>query len=357
MHLTLIEHFFATSSVSLWCYLFYKTIRLSELTFINSLLAMQFLGNALLSLMYAPLLFRLRRNFDNQNNEDRSTLCVENYYMWMALYTFGAIPNIGIIFCRFIYARYAHGLLKDKGKLFHKVVLLVISIFSLHWLLVCIIKPIVGLESHSKISKGMICNELPLPGQPEAGFIKFYIKPKLMLVFVASFYTAANVYIVNSSKKQTSRFKIPRQRRSPLTIIQQSTWVHLYAACTQIDQLVVIAGIQMFNSRLGENMSFEIWWYWNLLMFLTINILAPATIIYLAYKDFLEFRGLRGKSFPGQDKPRKMNVQPFRPRVEHWDVYGTRDSIFNASTSEGTNGRWNDNGDKYQQHRLSRICV
>ena len=104
----------------------------------------------------------------------------------------GSIPSLGIFFCRFIYVRYAHGLVADMGRLFHKVVLLVIAVFTLHWLLVW--SASLKKDDYKNIIKGKICNQLQFP-EPGEKFIAFHVKPKLLTCAIVGLYGLSLVYI------------------------------------------------------------------------------------------------------------------------------------------------------------------
>ena len=118
-------------------------------------MSLQFFANAVLGLLYIPALFDLGNihfvaasenatveNIDAEfclpNNSTIEEIrewkkskplepCKYHFLIWMAVYTFGSIPNVGIIFCRFIYTRYAHGLIHDMGDLLHKIVIVLTS--------------------------------------------------------------------------------------------------------------------------------------------------------------------------------------------------------------------------------------
>jgi hypothetical protein len=121
------------------------------------------------------------------------------------------IPNLGILFCRFIYVRYGHGLVADMGSLFHKVVLLGISAFTVHWLLVWPVKTVLSKEDYTNIIKGKICNQIPFQ-EFNSSSIQFHVKAKLVSCFIVGLYWLSLVYIHHSSKKQTKSYGIPKRR-------------------------------------------------------------------------------------------------------------------------------------------------
>ena len=110
-----------------------------ENSFINQMLALHFIFNTVATSVYLHFFFKLGSVSlymqEQPEQDDTAALCMHYIQSFSGLYTVGSLPSLGIIFCRFIYARYAHGLVADKGRLFHKLVLLVIIIFTLHSLI------------------------------------------------------------------------------------------------------------------------------------------------------------------------------------------------------------------------------
>ena len=162
-----------------------------ELSFINLLLAIHFLINAITITLYLYFLFKIGSDHFSAlklNNEDRFTTCKYYISSWLGLYITGGLPSLGIVFCRFIYARYAHGLLADKGRLFHKIVLLVIFVFTLHGLLIW---PLLYQDDYRNIIKGKICNKLQFP---EASKVEFHVKPKLLSCMGVGLYMMACIF-------------------------------------------------------------------------------------------------------------------------------------------------------------------
>ena len=220
------------------------------------------------------------------------------------------IPNLGIIFCRFIYVRYAHGLVADMGRLFHKIVLLAISVFTLHMLLIWPIQTMLSENDYTDMIKGKICNRKPFP-QDRESFISFHIKPKMMVCFLTGFYCLTLFYIHTSVQKKKARYSIPRRRWTLMNFEQHALYLCLLGSCALFDQLIINIILQVFHSQFGVDVIFQIWWLWHLVMFLSINVLAPLPIICAAKLQYPEFNGLKARRFPGQEKPR---VEPKVPR-------------------------------------------
>ena len=288
-----------------------------ELTFINLLLAIQFLINLININIYLHFFFQISstRFFpDHEKNEDVTFTC--NYYInsSLGLYITGSLPSFGIVFCRFIYVRYAHGLLADKGRLFHKIVLLAIFVFTLHGLLIW---PLLYHNDYKEIIQGRVCNKLEFP---DASEVEFHVKPKLLSCMGVGLYMMACTFFHWSARRQRAKHGIPRRRWNLLTFNQHAMYLHLIGVCHLVDQLIINIYIQVFHSTLGVEVVFKIWCLWHLSKFILIHIIAPYLIIRIANKEYPEFEGLLGKKFPGQEKPRSQPIIPMRETVIFQDA-------------------------------------
>ena len=77
-----------------------------------------------------------------------------------------------------------------------------------------------------------------------------------------------------------------------------------------IDQ-VLIGFIESNYKELGEDEVFRLWWGFHLLELLEIHFFANILIV-RNIQNIEEFQGYVGKTFPGQDKPRSVFIQPKR---------------------------------------------
>ena len=221
------------------------------------------------------------------------------------------------MFCRCIYARYAHGLLLDGGKLFNKIAGVAIVFFSLQLILMWPVRYELSKSSYNNIIKGRICTQSHIPEFLEEKVnIKFSVKPKLTSIAIMMMFLLSSLYFYKSAKRQTKRYKIPTHRRNLMDIKGNLMVVTLIAVNLIADQLINIP-LEVFYSQLGAGGVFKVWWIWHLIMFVQIYILAPAMIICTAQREFLEFNGLKGTTFPGQEKPRPLSVVPHRGEIEN----------------------------------------
>ena len=305
------------SSVGLQAYISWRLFKQGKkINFINLFLTAYFLINTVNASIYLHFLFRLgRKQFFQKGaaqEESRVRVLCEHYISsWVTLYSIGGVPNLGIMFCRFIYVRYGHGLVEDMGKLFHKIVALALSVFTLQALLMWPIHATLSDNDYTHNIKGRICNKLEILREEE-NFITFYVKPKMIVCFYAGISGFFYCYMTISAWKHSARYSIPRRRCNPINMIQHCIFSLLYSLLLIFDQLVINIGLQVFYSSLGPDIVFQIWWLWHLLMFSIINILAPMIICYNAHTYYPEFRGLEARRFPGQEKPRMERIIPRR---------------------------------------------
>ena len=308
-----LARFLCTTTSGLQAVLCWRLLKQGwKLNFINLLFAIQFFVNTVNNYIFVHFFFKIGfAHFfvAKKDPDDISEICKYYISSWLLLYIMGSIPCLGIFFCRFIYVRYAHGLVADMGRLFHKVVLLMIAVFTIQWLLVW--SASLKKDDYKNILKGKICNQMPFP-EPGDKIIELHVKPKLMTCAIGGLYCLSLVYIHASSKKKKARYSIPRRRWNLLNIDQHAFYLQLIHFCIQFDQVVINVIIQVFHSQLGVESVFLIWWTWHLVMFLITNMLAPLTIDYLARREYPEYKGLQGRRFPGQEKPRAEPLLPDR---------------------------------------------
>ena len=305
--------------VGLQFYIGWRLIKQGKkMNFINVFITVYFLINAINANIYLHFLFRLGRKQFFQKGaalEESRALCEHYISSWVTLYSIGGVPNLGIMFCRFIYVRYAHGLVDDMGKLFHKVVALALPMFTLQPLLMWPIYRTLSEDDWTHRIKGRICNKIDFPSEEET-FISFYVKPKMIVVFIAGWYAVFICYMTISAWKHSAKYSIPRRRCNPINMTQHCIFSLLYSLSLVFDQLVINIVLQVFYSSLGPDLVFQIWWLWHLTMFSYINILAPLVICYIAHTHYPEFSGLEARRFPGQEKPRMGKIVP-RRCLEH----------------------------------------
>ena len=225
----------------------------------------------------------------------------------MITYTLTGYPNLGLIFCRFIYVRYSHGLVKDKGELFHQLILLIIGIFTIHWLLIWPLRTTLSGEDYKNMIKGKICNKMSI-----AELTGSDIQAKLITISVLMLTIFGLLFMKSSVMKKRKVLSIPKTRWNLINFSQHSMYLQLFLLLLFVDQVGVNTICQIFNQFLGTKLVFQLWWIWNLIMFLLLYVGMAIVLIFWALRDFPEFTNLRPRLFPGQEEPRKLVVVPER---------------------------------------------
>ena len=297
-----------------------------NISFINLLLAFHFFLTTILSYVLAHFLIEIGKANLFESGLDKEamfTSCQHYITSYLTVYTMSTVPNIGIIFCRFIFVRYAHGLLEDMGTLFRKIALLTIGIFTVHNLLVWPTQALFSKTNYGNMLKKKICELSPLPDFTEN--IVYSIKPKLLTCFTIFLYLLCVLFFVLSSKNQKKRYSIPKARQNVLDLNQHFLYLCLIGFFLTAEQLVINVYVQAFHSQLGVKTVFRIWWIWQLVMFIMIHLIAPILIIVTATKEYPEFSDLKAHRYPGHEKPRKMKIEPRRDililNTDYWKKY------------------------------------
>ena len=111
----------------------------------------------------------------------------------------GFIKNLASKSCiRFVYVRYASGLVKEGVKLLHQLVIIFIAVF-------CIKRNIIILlpdpPRNGKDLKLMFCMKQNVSAELEANLVNLSIRPKLILFVTALLYFSALTYFYISASK------------------------------------------------------------------------------------------------------------------------------------------------------------
>ena len=227
---------------------------------------------------------------------------------------FSIFMNLGIVFCRFIYARYATGLLSMGSNLFHSLLCIVVGAFILHGLLQFPIRNLFLLEDAdlNNIQK-RICTKTPITWfKDEEQNRKFSLKPKILQLAYSTIFLIWNCFFYVSAQRQVDKYRIPKTRINLMTMKHQSQYLTILILVLAFDQLLFIF-FQMFYEELGVEKAFTIWWISHLFEIVLIHISLPVRMYINAIMNFEEFNGYKPKQYPGQEKPRQGVIRPRRP--------------------------------------------
>ena len=227
------------------------------------------------------------------------------------------IPCLAVMFCRFVFTRYAQGLITDEIKLFKKVVCVALVFFTLHWLSIFPAQHSFNGElSTEKNIMGRICSQTHIPEFLEDTVnVTVSVKPKILIITMLIIILVFNIYCYISARRQRALHNIPKHRVNLMNI--QVNFLIPFQICIHgISHQLLNIPFEIFYSQLGVHNVFKIWWSYHLLMIVLIQILTPSLIIYSARREFQEFNGLKAATFPGQEKPRPLPVFPARQQVD-----------------------------------------
>ena len=222
--------------------------------------------------------------------------------------------NLGMLFCRFIYARYAKGLLSMGSNLFHGLVHLVVGVCFLHGLLMFPIRNSFILEDAdlNDIQKRICTKTTILWFKDEEQNIKFSLRPKIYVFVASTLILIWTWFFYTSAHRQVKKYRIPKTRINLMTMKHQSQYLTILILVLAFDQLLQIF-FQMFYDELGVENAFTIWWISHFLEIVFFHIGINIKIYMNAMRNLEEFNGYKPTQYPGQEKPRQGVIIPRRP--------------------------------------------
>jgi hypothetical protein len=226
---------------------------------------------------------------------------------------FSIYINTGMIFCRFIYVRYAKGLLSMGSNLFHCLVFLVTVTFFTHWFFMFPVRNLFLLEDAdlNTIQK-RVCTKTTIPWFNDVlQNKKFSLQPKVIIIAFSTIFLLFILFFSSSAHRQTKRYRIPKTRRNLMTMKHQCQYLTILLLVLVSDQ-VLFMGFQMFFEDLGVDKVFIIWWIFHFLEIVSIHIVLNVFVYLNATRNLEEFHGYNPTRYPGQEKPRKTIIRPRR---------------------------------------------
>ena len=108
-------------------------------------------------------------------------------------------------FFRFIYIRYASGLIKEGAKLLHRLICLFIGFFSLQLVLIWISKPLFHDDWYLQTLKGRFCMKINLTHSTNSSLkddqMELSLKPKLIIFSLCAVFWGLGQFYVSSAVK------------------------------------------------------------------------------------------------------------------------------------------------------------
>ena len=317
-----VTNWFCLLAPGLFAFLSWKILQFGKnMTFINFLYLTIFTSNSVTVLFHVHFFFRVGNAnlLENQGNDsDIHQLCANYISSWLTNIIINTVPWVVVIFCRFIYARYAHGLLLDGGKLFRKLVGVTMLFFCLQLIFMWPVQYEMGAKKYSKIIKGRICTKSPIPeflgDQADA---EFSVRPKLITITITLICVFFTLYWTKAAKKERKRYKIPTLNKNVMNIDDNMMVVWLVGINSIVEQLFNIL-LEYFYAEMGVDRIFKIWWTYQLVMFIQLYLILPGVLIWNAYKKSTDFNGFKANPFPGQEKPKNIELVPRREEFNQY---------------------------------------
>ena len=124
-------------------------------------LAYHFLRIILMSIMTISFFNMGYKSFERDNVLETHQIDCKMYLIsWTSFSILSVYLHLGMIFCRFIYTRYAHGFMKLGTGLFHKLVCIVTTTFCLQHVLFRVAEALLADDDFTlNMIQGQICNK------------------------------------------------------------------------------------------------------------------------------------------------------------------------------------------------------
>ena len=301
----------------------------NQLNSINVMFLTFFLLNFVLASLQTFSLFNLGfTGFVEHPSEGDPFLwdCKVFMISWANYTVISLFLHFGMLFCRFIYTRYADGLLLMGKSLLHGLVCLMTVTFCIQHILFPIVKNVFHEENYPlNIIQGQICMKKNITQFQSVEQNKAFInRPKLMMIAFCSLMMMAALFMEFSAKKKANGYRIPKTRVNLMTMKQQCHYLVLLCLCVISGQITNIV-IQVYYQKLGIDSVFNIWWVQHLLEMLLFHVVLNIWHFHNASTHLEQFNGLVAKQFPGQQKPRSFKIIPRRdePNVQKTNLHKT----------------------------------
>ena len=217
-------------------------------TFINKLFTILFLCNTLTSFTICWFLFKIAElNFSDSASpspappEELHYLCKVYIVAWISSQQFMIVGNVGIIFCRFIYTRYARALVSEGTATFHGLSAVLIMSFTAQFILMYPFSGLWRFYSTYPLNmiKGRLCALVPVhQGEWQDEKNGFAWKHKLIICTMMLLFILAVLYFNFSSQKKKRYHFIPKNPRNLMTLKQQTIYTVTLLFGIIFDQIV-----------------------------------------------------------------------------------------------------------------------
>ena len=288
-------------------------------TFINAIFSALTMTKSLVLPILVCHILELGTGFLNEDISSPDTVLNNCGMFLITITTINNIDffyNFGIIFCRFVYTRYAYGLTVSTVKVFHFLVCSIIGAFTAQFFIVELMKYDEAVKNNEfpfNTMDGFFCSGLAVDSnfQPDT---KEFQKVSLVLIAFVALAALSNFLIQKACSNVCCFHHIPSRRINFLTLKDQGLYFNLLITFIFLDRLVNFLLLLLFDT-LGQKMIFQLWWSYQIIYLIVINIVAQMLILFrIVEKD--EYNGLRARRYPNQPKVRRMTPEPRRDVLE-----------------------------------------
>ena len=184
--------------------------------------------------------------------------------------------NLALLFCRFIYVRYALGLVTHGTRLFHNIVCVVTCTFILQHLLIFPIRQAwtQNLDKGETI-KVQICSHKQTTWLEDK---EFSVKPKIIFLAIIILFILAVMFFSKSSANQKKKYSIPKVRHHVITL-ELHVIMFQIALFMFIFDIIVNICLQKYYASLGIKQVFRIWCLWQILNMTYFAAIWPIMIL------------------------------------------------------------------------------
>ena len=173
--------------------------------------------------------------------------------------------NLALLFTRFIYIRYALGLVTHGRKLFHKIVCVVTCTFIVQHLLIFPVRQAwtQNLDKGENV-KVQICRHKLTTWLEDR---EFSVKPKLIVLTIIVLFILAVMFFSKSSSNQKKKYCIPKVRYNVITLELHVILFQITLFIFIVDQ-IINGFLQKYYESLGVK---KVFWIWFMFQFLNMT--------------------------------------------------------------------------------------
>ena len=236
--------------------------------------------------------------------------------------------NFGIMFCRFVYARYAYGLTVSTVNIFHFLVSCITGAFTVQFFIGGLLNDLAVRNNGFPLNTidGFFCSSVTVDRNFQPDTQEFHKVSLLFFAFLALAITA-NFFIQKAASNVHHFHHIPSRRINFITLKDQGIYFTLLITFLFLDRVINSFLLLLFDT-LGQKMVFKLWWTYQIIYLFMINIAAQMFILFRIFEKH-EYNGLRARRYPHQLKIRTKIPEPRRDILEevHQQLVNTSSTV------------------------------